>query len=298
MPEPLHPALDPGGGAGGVSLITHLVVPRPVAGARTFRDSFGGHPVLPADVDWPACTCSRRMALFFQFDVREGFGLPPRPGSHLSVFMCPAHNSTPSQPGSPLPARYWELSDAARGYEPHGDEEEEFRLWGASRSWRAILHPPGTPERVHAREPNIVHHTRSFRRRRERFLIPPGRKEGDFFCAEKLGLRGGSVLPAEGPFAGIGALVGEDIPATRGFKVGGQPIWRQWPDILRCACGAPMDFVCQVPEDYPFPRDAGAPEQPDSPSDETYVLFLGNAAYLFACRARCSPFAVWVTTQR
>ena len=28
-----------------------------------------------------------------------------------------------------------------------------------------------------------------------------------------------------------------------------------------------------------------------------YVLFLANATYLFACEARCSPFALWATTQ-
>jgi hypothetical protein len=71
----------------------------------------------------------------------------------------------------------------------------------------------------------------------------------------------------------------------------------QGPGVLGCSCGAPMDFVCQVPGCYPFPKAAGAPEQPDSPSGEAYILFLGNEAHVFACRARCSPFAVWVTTE-
>lgn len=77
------------------------------------RDTIGGAPHLPADIEHPRCKlCNERMTLFLQFDVRQEFGLPFQPGSHFLAFMCPQHNDAPisAEPFSELPMspRYWE----------------------------------------------------------------------------------------------------------------------------------------------------------------------------------------------
>jgi hypothetical protein len=52
------------------------------------------------------------MVLFWQFDVREEFGLPFKPGSHFLAMMCPEHNDaalfSPTDDAL-LPPRFWEL---------------------------------------------------------------------------------------------------------------------------------------------------------------------------------------------
>lgn len=58
-----------------------------------------------------------------------------------------------------------------------------------------------------------------------------------------------------------------------------------------------MRFVCQVPQDWRFPKRTGAPAQPDSFSAEDYCLFLGNETYLFACEAQFDPRAVHAVAQ-
>ncbi len=93
-----------------------------------------------------------------------------------------------------------------------------------------------------------------------------------------------------------------DVPNERGrgaqiLKVGGTPSWAQDPEHYRCACGADLVYVCQVPEDMPFPTRPGQPEQPDSFSSDAYVLFLGNEVYLLACPEHCDPAAVWPVNQ-
>lgn len=81
------------------------------------------------------------------------------------------------------------------------------------------------------------------------------------------------------------------------IATGGNPSWIQNPERFACSCGAEMHFVCQVSENYKFIRLAEAPEQPDTPYKDGYVLFLGNEIYVFACPARCDPRAVWITVQ-
>lgn len=80
-------------------------------------------------------------------------------------------------------------------------------------------------------------------------------------------------------------------------KIGGVPCWLQDPGDYRCCCGAPMKYLCQLPEYFEFPKAVGAPEQTNSPSDPSYTLFLGNAVYLLACEQQCSPFAVMAEMQ-
>jgi hypothetical protein len=205
------------------------------------RDSIGGAGVLPADMPWPACECGEPMALFFQLDVAAAFGLPFRAGSHLAVFMCPAHNDAPEQFDTHvLPARHW---------------ERRRRIDGSLRFYEVILFKPGRRERTHPREPHLVP-------RRLRF-----------------------------------EQAIEAVDGLQGFKVGGHPFWCQAPAYHACPCGAEMRLLCQVPEDHPFRKAAGAAPQPDAFSATAYGLFLGNAVYLLACEAQCSPFAVHPVVQ-
>ncbi|MGW3100376.1 hypothetical protein [Streptomyces sp. NPDC001100] len=82
------------------------------------------------------------------------------------------------------------------------------------------------------------------------------------------------------------------------FKVGGAPSWAQFPEYYRCACGADMVYLCQVPENTGFAVRPGRPEQPYGGGTDTYELFLGTEVYLLACPARCDPAALWPVTRR
>lgn len=84
---------------------------------------------------------------------------------------------------------------------------------------------------------------------------------------------------------------------SQGFKAGGTPSWAQGPEYYRCACGADLVFVCQVPEDMGFAVYPGQPEQPEGVGIDTYILFLGNEVYLLACPDHCDPAAVWPVNQ-
>jgi hypothetical protein len=81
------------------------------------------------------------------------------------------------------------------------------------------------------------------------------------------------------------------------FKVGGTPSWAQDPENHTCSCGAAMSFIGQVPQDFNFPKAEGAEKQPNSYSNTSYNLFLGNEVYIFACEKQCSPFAVTAVCQ-
>jgi len=80
------------------------------------------------------------------------------------------------------------------------------------------------------------------------------------------------------------------------IKIGGSPFWVQKPKIWSCSCGAPMTFVCSLPENLQYPRVKGSPKQPNGRTD-TYFLFLGLFTYIFACQARCDPRAVVAVRQ-
>ena len=84
---------------------------------------------------------------------------------------------------------------------------------------------------------------------------------------------------------------------AQAFKVGGAPSWAQSPEYYRCACGAELEYLCQVPEYMDFAVRPGQPDQPYSSGTGTYELFLGNEVYLLACPAHCDPAAVWPLTQ-
>ncbi|WP_207958241.1 hypothetical protein [Streptomyces sp. YIM 98790] len=89
----------------------------------------------------------------------------------------------------------------------------------------------------------------------------------------------------------------EEFVGAQEFKVGGIPSWAQGPESYRCACGADLVYLCQVPEDMPFTTRPGSPEQPYGSTDE-YCLFLGNEVYLLAYPARCHPAATWPVNQK
>ncbi|MEU5607883.1 hypothetical protein AB0H03_03860 [Streptomyces sparsogenes] len=89
-----------------------------------------------------------------------------------------------------------------------------------------------------------------------------------------------------------------DTPeGTQGFKVGGTPSWAQYPECYRCACGAELVYVCQVPEGMEFAVHPGQPEQEYSIRAEAYWLFLGNEVYVLACPDHCDPAAAWPVNQ-
>ncbi|CAN7429130.1 hypothetical protein LJR129_002748 [Acidovorax sp. LjRoot129] len=130
--------------------------------------------------------------------------------------------------------------------------------------------------------------------------LPPAyweRGEGHWYASlEKPGatqrVTGPAILqPAE--------LVLADQPDDKDYRiaVGGAPDWVQDAETLFCACGSPMEFVCQVSDGFEFPKLPSAPEQLDSCSARSYVLLLGNEVYVFACTQQCDPRAVWITVQ-
>jgi hypothetical protein len=82
-----------------------------------------------------------------------------------------------------------------------------------------------------------------------------------------------------------------------GFKVGGVPAWAQDPEHYRCACGADLAFLCQLPLDFGFAARPGREPQPDGFSRTEYGLFLGNEVYVAACPAHCHPAAAWPVNQ-
>ena len=78
----------------------------------------------------------------------------------------------------------------------------------------------------------------------------------------------------------------------KNIKIGGAPFWIQKPKIWNCSCGSEMEFICSMPSNLRYPRAEGSPRQPNVYSEGYHRLFLGLAAYVFACRARCDPRAV------
>jgi hypothetical protein len=145
-------------------MFTHRIKPVPVSGDDSPRDSIGGAAVLPAGMKWPHCACGQRMVLFFQLDVAEEFGLPFAPGSHLSIFMCPADNDAPEQfRKHRLPAQIW---------------KRRRQIDGKKRFYELVLHRPGSREQVHPVEPSLVRRGLRFDRKPEEVTGAQGFKVG------------------------------------------------------------------------------------------------------------------------
>src|SRR5262245_25904881 len=103
-------------------LITTRIHAMTETAASPTRDSIGGTLFLPPGLDWPECSCGKRMALFLQFEVRRAFGLPFNDGAQFALLMCPEHNDAPvGWPSGSLPPDYWTqrllYSDHNPGYE-------------------------------------------------------------------------------------------------------------------------------------------------------------------------------------
>jgi hypothetical protein len=81
------------------------------------------------------------------------------------------------------------------------------------------------------------------------------------------------------------------------FRVGGEPAWIQGAENHTCACGADLEFLAQIPENFGFPKRPEAPRQIDTFDSDVYGLCLGNMVYLLACPRRCDPAAAWPVNQ-
>ena len=102
--------------------------------SEVIRSSIGGYPILPAGESWPVCTedgCNQRLALFLQFDVEDGFGLPFERGSTLSIFQCLRHDDPFEEldakspaPHEPLPDKYWLHASYAIFFVPPGQQRQ------------------------------------------------------------------------------------------------------------------------------------------------------------------------------
>ena len=87
-------------------------------------------------------------------------------------------------------------------------------------------------------------------------------------------------------------FVQDDDPDDPFLFVGGEPRWYQAPELH-----PGFEFLCQLSEDYPFPKQEQAPEQPDGFSADDYGLFLGNSTYFFARSRPSDPEEVWLVLQ-
>ncbi|MBB5958214.1 hypothetical protein FHS29_004822 [Saccharothrix tamanrassetensis] len=227
------------------------------------RDTIGGWPILPAGEPWPSCFCDERMVLFFQFDIPAD--IPAFGGDHLLVFQCPAHNDVAVLESSAeqLPERFW----------------EQPPIWNHPGAfWRILLHrddtgPTGTPE------PYL---------QPRRLTLNPGAEELTIWWPERK-LTDDQITDGQA----TDAAFTEHGTGLREFKIGGVPSWIQGRESYRCACGADLAYVCQLPENTGFDKNPGQPEQSDASDSDLYVLFLGNELYILACPAHCNPAAAW-----
>ena len=244
-------------------MITHFIdlLPSLTPGGN----SVGGSAILPSDIPYPTCDCGQRMVLFLQFGIQPEFGLPFRSGSQFALFMCPLHNDVPEMfPDGQLPATYW---------------EQRVMMGGGLKFFDLFLPRPENQIKIHPPDPWLQPQTLNYL---QKFEQPD---------------RDGFELVMHPKYPAFSFSVGEAVGGWQGMKIGGQPSWAQAPQVHRCSCGAEMVFLCQIPENFPFPKLPTAPKQRDSFSSEDYCLFLGNEVYVFACEAQCHPRALHVVVQ-
>jgi hypothetical protein len=279
-------------------LIYHRVEFQPADPSEKLRDSIGGHPYLPKGMEYPTCSCGRRMNLYFQFGVREEFGLPYQAGSQFAAFMCETcndqaqtlHDFFTNETGrfqDQLRANYWDFN----GIEYTDGWKRFYRL--------ILLKPEGEFEFLPAEE----------------FIQPCSL---GFAKAEEIGTEGEDdvdedeidedddeievkevAVEAEPGLPGTSTNPWARRDSSRDFKVGGQPAWggdNDPPSQLLCSCGAPMGFVGFIPDELVFPNDRAS----EYTWEHVGTFFTGLCVYILACRAQCRaqchPFAVYPIT--
>lgn len=276
-------------------LIYHRVEFKPADPSERLRDSIGGYPYLPKGMDYPTCSCGNRMNLYFQFDIQEEFGLPFETGSHLAVFMCEAcneqadilydyfyTNETKAQTQDQLRANYWDFN---------GIQDED----GWNRFYRIMLIRPGGDSDFLAPEEFIQPCSLEFTREVETGTESQGEEPSDEDDEDEPVMKEIAV-EAEPGLPGTSTNPWARRRCSRDFKVGGQPAWggdTDPPNKLLCSCGAPMAFVCFVPNELLFPNDRTLVYTWEGVG----TLFTGLCVYILACRAQCHPFAVYPVTQ-
>jgi predicted DNA-binding WGR domain protein len=126
---------------------------------------------------------------------------------------------------------------------------------GHESSYRIILNPPSAQEVAHSADPRMLEQRITFSSSKEKIsqtlVGPVGREK---------------------------------------VKVGGLPRWVQPPIYPKCACGAPMGFVFQVPANHRpgwRTRDTVAPP-----------FVAGLDAFVFACSVQSHPYAAMMMVQR
>ena len=92
-------------------------------------------------------------------------------------------------------------------------------------------------------------------------------------------------------------LIWTDSQDSSSIKLGGVPNWIQDPENHDGPNHEKLSLLVEIPENFTFPKQESAPEQPDSFSAEDYCLFLGNHVYIFGSIEFKNPEATWVTVQ-
>ncbi len=238
---------------------------------------------------WDQDTLNPGRERLLQLDIRKEFGLPFQTGSHLAVFQCKACNDqtaglydyfyideATAKTQDQLRANYWDFNGI-----DYGDNWKRF--------YRIMLIKPGSEFDFLDAEEFIQPCSLIFAKAEEAWMPNPNApgwvpedEEIDF--QSEPGLPGTSIDPWAKQYS------------SRDLKIGGQPAWggdNEPPNHLLCSCGAPMGFVCFIPDELVFPNNRPSVEKHYNVGE----LFTGLCVYILACRAQCHPFAVYPVTQ-
>ena len=119
------------------------------------------------------------------------------------------------------------------------------------------------------------------------YLNPPGGNETIHTHDNELQARQITFVEAQEAIR-VREYVGKDSEDSA-CKVGGTPSWINYSVNLNCQCGAPIVFLCQIPDYYEFPTGPKATDGKNSLN-----LFLGNFIYVLGCAKQCTPHSLLV----